>query len=410
MARPGANIFLSNGNLGIQAPGAFGTPALVMATPVAPTAGYLTAFSIKSKKQADTAFAAGGNAAVLAAIKEGFYAEAPEGTEIFIVCAVNTNSLTQLAAEAIAGKALDLANGKARLLSFVKFTDVSYVPVTTNGFDADVHTAVTAVQALAASWFAKRKPFRALVQGYGFTAAAAALDYSAAGVARNVGVVVGAVNDSTAIATLLALGRLSKEDAQRNIGRVKSGSLVIADTATVKIGATLVDKMDSVDLDTLHTKRYITFEKNETAPGYIFNDDNMCVVITDDYNNMRYGRVIDNVVRIAYESYYEELKEDVEVDAGGRLNKVVEKALETKIEGEIDSQIRTQLSTNSDGTAAVKCLVNPDPLVYATLYAQNDISSPNFNILQTNKVYIFVRARPKGCLKYIDIYLGYTFN
>lgn len=407
MARPGAAIFLSNGNLGIQAPGAFGTPVLIMATPAAPTAGYLTAFSIKSKKQAEAAFANVANAAVLTAIKDGFFAEAPEGTELFIVCAVNTSSLAALAVDGIAGKALDFANGKGRLAAFIKFPDVSYVPTPTNGFDADVHTGAIAAQLLSENWFAKRKPFRALIQGYGFTDVTAALDYST-NTKRNVGIVVGAVNDSTATATMLALGRASKEQPQRNIGRVKSGSLVIAENATVKIGASLLDKVDSVDLDTLHTKRYITFEKNETTTGYIFNDDNMLVKVSDDYNNLRYGRVIDNAVRIAYETYYEELKDDVDVDENGRLSPAIEKALEDKIESEIDAQMRAQLSINKDGTGAVECLVNPDPELYATLYTQNEIINPNFNVLQSETVYIFIRLRPKGCLKYINIYLGYT--
>lgn len=407
MPRPGAQIFLSNGNLGIIQPGGFGTPVLVLATPVAPVAGYGTAFSVKSIKQAETAFAQAGNIDVVKAIKEGFYAEAPEGTELFIVCVVNTNGLAAMAVEAIAGKALDLANGQGRLLTFVKFPDVSYVPVITDGFDSDVHAAVIAAQTLADSWLLKRKSFRVLIQGYGFSNTAAAKSYAADN-KRNIGIVVGSVDNSTATATLLCLGRASKDEPQRNIGRVKSKSLKIAETAVVKIGASTVEQMASVDLNTLWDKRYITFEKNEIASGYIWNDDNMLTAITDDYNNLRYGRTIDNAVRIAYQAYYEELKEDVEVDDNGRLAKVVEKALENKVETNIDQQMRSQLSTNDDGTAAVNCLVNPDPNLYGGLYAQNDIVNPNFNIIQTNTVYIFVRIRPKGCLKYINIYLGLT--
>ncbi len=406
MPRPSANINILNGQLGIIGPGNFGTPFVVIASAIAPVAGYLTAFSIKSIAEAKTAFAQVGNEALLDAITKGFYAEAPEGTELFIVCAVNTNTLTLLAAPGIAEKALDLANGKARIGAFIKFPDVSYTPTTTSGFDADVHTCVSAVQTLAESWQSKRKPFRAFIQGYGFTTASAALDYST-NTKRNTGIVVGAITDNTARATMMALGRASKEDPQRNIGRVKSGSLNIADTDTVKIGTALLEKTSSTDLDTLYDKRYITFDRNESEPGYIFNDDNMLTAITDDYNNLRNGRVIDNAVRICFATYYKELKDDVDVDDNGRLDIVVEKALESAIVTAIDEQMGGQLSKDKQGHAIVECLVNPDPTVYATLYAENALNNPNLNTLTNGgTVYLFVSCRPKGCIKNINIFLG----
>ena len=407
MSRPGANVFISNGNLGIQAPGAFGTPVLVLATPVAPVAGYGVAFSVRSKQQVSTAFAQVGNEAVIQAINEGFYREAPEGTELFIVAVVNTNGLDDLAVEAVAGKALDLANGTARLVAFVKFPAGAYSPTIVEGFDNDVDPAVSAAQTLADAWLLKRKSFRCFVQGYCFSNAAAAKSYATSN-KRNVAIVVGAIDDSSAKMTCLVLGRASKEFPQRNIGRIKSGSLSIADASTVKLGTTLLDAIPTVDLDALDEKRYIFPVRNEAAPGYVINNDHMLTAVTDDYNNLRYGRVIDTAVRIAYEAYYEELKEDVDVDESGRLQPVIEKALETKIESAISTRMPGQLSTNNDGSAAVQCLVNPDIEDYATLYAQNNIVSPNFNIIQTNKVYIFIRMRPKGSLNYIDIYLGYV--
>ncbi|HLO37706.1 MAG TPA: hypothetical protein VK173_04405, partial [Lacibacter sp.] len=83
-------------------------------------------------------------------------------------------------------------------------------------------------------------------------------------------------------------------------------------------------------------------------------------------------------------------------------------ALENKIESAIDGAMRNQLSKEKDGRAAVFCRVNPDPVTYASLYAQNEISSPNFNIFVENKVYVFVSMRPKFCNRYIDVYIGFT--
>lgn len=408
MSRPSANIYLSNGNLGGQGASTTGVSALVVASPVAPVAGYGVAFLVKSIAQAKTAFAQVGNEPVVDAIVKGFFAEAPEGTELWCVAVAQTNTLTQMAVEGIAGKALLAGAGNVRLVAVIKFPAGGYTPTVTEGFDNDVHTAVTAMQTLANTWLGNRKPFRAFLQGYAYTGIANnAKDYVAAN-SPNVGIIVGAVDTNTATATLLALGRASKVEPQRNIGRVKSGSLNIPESSAVTIGGTAVELVTNTDLDTLHDKRYITFERNVIAPGYVFNNDLMLAAPANDYSNLRNGRVIDNAVRIAYAAYYEELKDDVEVDENGRLAKVVEKALETKVEGAIDAQMRGQLSTNNDGTSAVQCLVNPDIVQYAFLYSQNNISSPNFNILQTNKVYLFVRMRPKGSLQYIDVYLGFS--
>lgn len=405
--RPQISIALSNGGLNLQGPPAFGTCGLLVASPAAPVAGYGVAFLIKNKKDLAIAFAQGGNVAVLAAITDRFFAEAAEGTSLYILAMAETTSLTTMLAPANADKLLTLANGAVRMVGAVKFPAGSYVPVITNGFDQDVHDAVIAAQTLANSWFLNKKPFRVLIEGFAFADAATAKDYST-DTKRNVGIVVGNINSGTADTLLLTLGRASKALPQQNIGRVKSGSLIIEQNAVVKIGAVAIENFAIADLETLHSKRYVTMERNENASGYVVTDDNMLTSLADDYNNLAYGRVIDNATRIAFSTYYRELKDDVEVDEGGRLSPVVEKALENSIEADIDQFMRGQLSKKKDGTADVECLVNPDAVKYAPLYAANDIIDPNFNILQTGKVYLFLQLRPKGCLKYLYVYLGYV--
>lgn len=407
MARPKVNISVSNGNLGLTGPSQSGTSVLLVAAPVAPVAGFSIPFLIRNKKEASTAFAQVGNEPVVAAINDGFYAEAPEGTKLYVLAMAATTTFATLFLAANADKALNMGLGDVRLVGAVKFPGVSYTPTDTEGFDEDVHDGVTAAQTLSAAWFATKKPFRFLIEGFGFQDATAAKDYSTSE-NRNGSIVVGSINDSTAMATLLALGRAARTAPEQNIGRIKTGPLAIAEDAVVKIGATTVEQMADSDLETIWTKRYITFERNEIGTGYVWNDDNTLTSETDDYNNLRYGRVIDNATRVAYGTYYNELKDDVDVDENGRISSVVEKALENAIETDIDAAMRAQLSKKNDGTAAVECLVNPDPVQYAQLYISNGISNPNFDILQTNKVYLFIRLKPKGCLKYLDVYLGYT--
>lgn len=410
--RPSVQIGLMNGGLNIKGPSELGTSLLMVAAPAAPAAGYGVPFVIKNKAEAKTAFANVANATLLQAIVEGFFGEAPEGTKLYIVAMAQATALATLAAAVNTELGLNLGGGAVRLVAFGKIPAGGYTPTITTGFDQDVHTAVTAAQTLADTWLGKKKPFRFFVQGFAYTGTAAdTLDYGTTA-NHNGHVVVGTVktNDGAGglFALLLALGRAAKINPQQNIGRVKSGSLAIDTSYTVRIGATTVDAIADSELSTLYDRRYITFEKNLIASGYLWNDDNSLTALTDDYNNLRNGRVIDNAVRVAFATYYKELKEDVEVDAGGRLAPVVEKALEAAIESAINQQMVGQLSKKGDTNLLdVDCLVNPDPVLFAPLYEQNGIT-PNFNIQDGGNVYIFLLMRPKGCLKQINVYLGFT--
>lgn len=405
MARPGVIVNISNGNLGLSAPNANGVSVLLVAAPAAPTAGYGTPFLITNILEGKAAFANAANAPVVAAIEKGFFAEAAEGTKVYVLAMAQATTLETLLAAVNAEKALNMAGGQARLVAAIKFPANNYAPTIAEGLDQDVIAAVTAAQTLADAWKVKNKGFRAFIQGYGFTNPTDVKDYSSA-TNRNVAVVIGSVDSSTATAAALALGRAAAIDPQQNIGRVKTGSLNIDPAVSVKIGATEADQVSGTLLNTLHTKRYITFEKNEIASGYVFNDDLMACVSTDDFNNLRNGRVIDNAQRVVYKAYYEELKDDVEVDESGRLDSIVERALETKIQVAIDQEMRGQLATRKDGSSDIQVLVNPDVVDFAALYARNNISNPNLNIIQSETVYLFIFLKPKGCLKYINIYLG----
>ena len=405
--RPNVSIALTNGNLNIQAPSELGTSGVLIASPVAPVAGYGAWFLISTIDQANTALAQVGNEAVLAAIVNGFFSEAPEGTKLYVLCMAQTTTLAVLFAAVNAEKILYAATGSLRMIAAIKFPANTYSATITNGFDADVHSAVMAAQTLADAWFTKMQPFRFFIEGYAFTIAADAKDYSTEAY-RNGGIIVGNIDGSTAQATLLAMGRAAATAPQQNLGRIKTGSLNITQESVVSIGATVVDSVTDSDKELLYSKRYISFEKNQIASGYVFSDDVMLTAVTDDYNNLAYGRVIDNATRVAFSTYYLEEKDDVDVDDGGRLGTLAEKALENDIKDAINQQMAGQLSTNKDGTLAVRCLVNPDPAYYAALYSKNNITAPNFNLLQTGKVYLFLQLRPKGCLKYLTVYLGFT--
>lgn len=406
MALPNVNVVLTNDNIGFRAPSQNGVSAVLVACAHAPVAGYGVPFLVANMTDVNTAFAHANNAPVREAFAKGFFAEAPAGTKCYVVAYANTTTLQNLLAAANVDALLQYAEGQVRLVAAIKFPGNLYEPVISGGFDADVHAAVTAAQAASVVWNGRNEGFRYFIQGFGFTNAAAAQNYATAA-NRNGMVVVGSVAGSTAAATLLAMGRAARVEPQENIGKVKTGSLNIAAADAVLIGTTAPELLPVTDLETLYSKRYVFPVKNKVASGYVWNDDNTLTAITDDYNNLAYGRIIDNAQRIAFKEFYEELKDDVNVEADGRLSRVVEKALETKIESAIDRDMRTQLNV-LNGRADVQCLVNPDIQEFAALYTKNNISNPNLNIIQSSTVYIFLFLKPKGSLKYINIYLGLT--
>jgi hypothetical protein len=320
-----------------------------------------------------------------------------------------TTQLDVLAAAANVEKSLNSAAGKARLVGVIKFPAGTYVPTVANGFDTDVHSAVPILQTVANTWLEDKKPFRFFVQGFANTGIpAAALDYATT-TNRNGAIVAAELDGSTAIATLLVMGRAAKVEPQQNIGRVKSGSLNTLPAWALTIGGTAIANVTGGTLNSYWDKRYITLEQNQIAAGYIVSHDKMLTAGTDDYNNLRNGRVIDNAVRIAFATYYNELKDDVDVDEQGRISKVAEKALQTAIETAVDADMRAQLSKKPDGRGDITCLVNPDYATNIAIYNQNGITTaPNFNLLQTGTIYLFVKLKPKACLEYIKVFLGFT--
>lgn len=406
--RPSVSISLQNGQLGILPASNLGACIVLIASPAAPFGGYGNVFLVKTIADVKAAFDDVLNAEVVDAFVKGFYAEAPEGTKVWVLAMAQTTPLSTLTAPVNSEKPLTVADGAARMLAVIKFPSNSYVPVITEGMDDDVHEAVGSLQYVANTWLANKKPFRFFIQAFALAAGGTgAKDYSTT-TNRNGSIVAGEVAGSSATATMLAMGRAAKVPPQRNIGRHKDGSLNILDTDAVTIGGTDIEGITDSQLDTLYDARYITIERNRIASGYVFTDDNSLVAATDDYNSLSNGRVIDNAVRVAFNTYYRLLKDDVDIDENGRLTASVEKALEAAVVNDINVQMGTQLSSNRDGSAAVHVMVNPDTLAYAALYSNNNISSPVLNLLQSGgKVYIFLNIRPKGQLKNINIMLGF---
>ena len=400
MGNPKVSVNLTKSNLGIVPADLSGVMGLVAAIPAANTSGYGVAVLIKSKAQAAAELADTNNAAILAAIQNGFYGEVAEGAPLYCVFVAQSTTLSAQAdiANAYVAAIKTLSSYTVRAIAFVKYPGGGYTPTITNGIDTDVDAAVTKATAQAVAAKALNKPIEFLIQGYAATTAAAQKDYTTTQ-NPNVHIVIAGEAGDTVIPVLRALGVKASDRPSRNIGRVQRGSLNIAGGTAITIGTSAIGAISATNLDTFHDKGYITYVVNENEPGYLFNDDVSLVAATSDYSTWANNAVIGEAMRIAYATYYKSLKDDVDVDpTTGRVDVSIEKYLQQTIEDAITKQLGTSIS-------AVGALVNPDTTQYAALYANAGIT-PNTNLLQTGSLYIFLTVTPKGYTKSITVVLG----
>lgn len=401
MSNPKVSVLLGASNLGLSAADEKGTMGLLASIPAAPTAGYGVAVLIKSKAQAKAQLSDALNAGILTAIQNGFYGEVSEGSPLYCLFVANTTTLTQLAdvANGHFAKIDALSGKKIRTVAIVRYPADAYTPTITTGVDEDVLSAITKGQALAADRIAQNKLLTVLLEGRGFTNATDLKDFSTS-TAPQVSVVIASEDSNTGTPVLRALGKKAANPIQRNIGRVKSGSLNIGSDVVIKLGATAFASISVDDLNTLHDKRVITYLANEDAPGYIFNDDITCELATSDYSTLSNNAVIGEAMRIAYSQYYRTLKDDLDVDENGRISNAIEKNLQQDI---IDSILKDI----GDNISGVDALVNPDTTTSAGLYAAANISNPNLNLTSGGKLYVFLTIRPKGYVKDVSVLLGF---
>lgn len=241
MGNPKVNVVFGASNLGISAADASGIFGLMASVLAAPTAGYGVPFLIKSKAQAKAAFADPLNVGILKAITDGFYGEVSEGSPLYITCFAATTSLATMAdiANTNVGALNNFSGKKLRAIGLVRFPASNYVPTIIEGFDGDVHDAVIKAQEQATAWIQQYKPLEFLVEGRSFTDATTAKDYTVT-INKNVHIAIGSEGGNSAISVLRALGKKAANAVHRNFGRVKSGSLNIAQDAVVVLGQKLV--------------------------------------------------------------------------------------------------------------------------------------------------------------------------
>lgn len=391
---PGVQINIENGALGRVATTKDGVAGLILVGVSLALIPLYTPKQIFGVKEAESlgitlAYDEAEKVDAYQQIKE-FYDEAGNGAELWIMTVPLAKTMTELLDPTTttngAKKLLDAADGKIRLLGISRYIDptMSYTQVTTAGLDADVAAAFPKAQALAIEYRNSFKPFNVFVDGRGFSGTISELTDLRTYTFSKVSVVLFTTKPSkTSAAVGLVLGRAAKIPVQRNIGRVKDGSLNATDLFLTN-GVNL-NTFSDAQIGQIHGKAYLVPRKYVGRAGYYLADDPTATTANDDYLTIANNRVIDKALTMVYQVYVNEINDEVEITAEGKLSA-------TKVTY-FKSIILNQLNL--------------------TMLANNEVSSvtvdidPEQNVLANDVINIEVRVTPVGYTKDIVVSLGF---
>lgn len=318
-----------------------------------------------------------------------FYSMAGEGAELWILIQAEATLMASIldVNNANATALLDAAQGRIRILGITRKADGAYDPEYDDGIDPDVINAIAKAQELAEAYAAAYKPLRVIIGGRDYQGVIADLaDLTERDDNRVAVLLAGKEADSLEACVGLALGRLAAVPVQRKLARVKDGDLGITE-AFLTDGETTIDELSEAQLEAIHDKGFITLRKYYGRNGYFFTDDPTATGADDDYNTISRGRVIDKAISLAYQTYVNELQDDVELDpVTGRLHAGVIKSYQ----------------------AAVKKSIEQNMLANGEISSVTVVLDPLQDVITTNKIEVTVSILPKGYSSTIVVKLGFT--
>lgn len=302
---------------------------------------------------------------------EGFYAQAAEGAPLWLMVYSDGTKMEDLVdvSKDYASSLLRAAQGEIRLLGVIARPE-----------EKDLSNTLKKANALAEGFQKEYKPLSVLFEGL-YSSAENMVNLRASKY-KYVSVVLGDEDKNNGAPFLsLALGRLAKIPVQRNIGRVKDGSL----SEKAYLDSEEVDLISDGVLESLHDKGYIIPRRHPNLGGYYLNDDPTCSPAADDFSSIARVRVIEKARLLAHSVLLQELNEEVPVDkTSGQIDTAYAKALQSKVENQINLQM--VLEGEAQG---VDCSIDP---------AQN--------ILSTSKLRVSLKVLPVGYSKYIEVVLS----
>jgi hypothetical protein len=400
---PGINIEFENGNLGTVVPsadGVLGVIAHATAPGSAPTFEYLTPYQLKSLAAVEAlGIIDDVENHVLHKFFYEFFNVAGTGAEIWLICIEKSQSLdNEFATDGAAETLLNTANGKLSGLVCVRNSDASIT--IEDGLSDEVMPLVDAAQIYCVDYMNRKNvPIFTIVEGFAFNGTPSALPDLNDSAFNRVAILIGDTDSRTGTysskgaAVGLLAGRIAKNAVHVNIGKVLDGAITAGDVFIKDTAPELFD------VEALHDKGYISFRKNNVRSGYFFTDDPMATDGTEDYAHITNRRVIDKAYRIAYDTLLDTVLADIPVTNTGTIAPSYIKTLEGRVLGAIKANM-----TNNGELSADEA--NPNDFG-----AICKISSTQ-NLVSTSRIVLeYLRVRPKGIARYIDVPLGFVaFN
>ncbi len=390
MALPRVTIDLLNNQLGQQTPSDDGVCGIVMSGVA--TGGIalgvskkLTSIADAAALSLDAAYDTTNSTNVYKTISD-FYKKG-DGPVLWIMLVVNTTTMANMCdvANSMLLKLINDSGRTIRIAGVTRVPDVGYVAAPVNQLDPDVMAAALKAEALAVQFEAEMAPVRIIIDARNFQGTDASLVTVKTFSYPHVRLCLWTDVASSKNASIgLELGRAAVVRVQRNIGRVKDGDLGIAN-AYLTNQPTTIDQLTLVKQDAIYDKGYGSVRKFPGKTGWFITDDIMVTADTNDYNRLSRGRVIDKARIIAYQTFVNEILDDVEVDVNGYIDAAVIKGYQANIQKAIDAAM-----TVNGEISSVRCTINPKQ-----------------NILSTNKLIVLLQVIPKGLNKEINITLGF---
>lgn len=387
---PRVKIQFLNGQLGTVGESADGLLALIVGAAAVSTTFVLEkAYHIMSLADLTALGVTSMNNKTLYKTVKEFYDEAENGTELVVFGVDRTSKMSEVldynSTDDGSAKALiTAANGALR---GIVVAGLSGAGTNTEGLDSDVFTALPLAQQLAEKVTEDLySPLFVCLEGAGFDSTKPLKDLSSEKYDRVCILIGDTVNESEGAAVGTIAGRIASIAVQRNIGRVRDGSLFPVE---MFIGDKKVDQSESL-ISQIYEKGYITPRKYVGRSGYFFVDDKMACDGTDDYAHLTARRVIDKAYRIAYDKLLDMMLDELEVNEDGTLQNAVVASWQQTVEDAINSSMTAngELSA-TDGEGCV-CVIDPKQ-----------------NVVSTSTIKVTIKVRPYGYARYVDVNLGF---
>ncbi len=229
----------------------------------------------------------------------------------------------------------------------------------------DVIAAAAAAQLLGDQLASKMKPVRFILPGDNWSGNIIGLqDLKSFAYNRVAVTMAGFEHNDNDAAVGLTLGRLARIPVQRNCGRVKDGPIIATDAYLTSGNS--VDYHEN-QIESIHDLGYLILRQHVNKGGYYFADDPTATSDTDDFKTMSNGRVIDKAYILTYNTYVEDLNDEVIINADGTLDASYVKDMQAKIERAINQNM-----TAAKEISGVDCFID---------HTQNIISTEELGII-----------------------------